>query len=889
VTRQAKKRAPAKKGAAAKKRATGKGAQGGGGWLSAARRREVIGATIVAVSVITLVLFVSGSGPGRERWLDALRWTFGWGSWLFPFAFGALGAWLFIDASDGEADIAWGRPVAGLVTAVAVLGALHIAAALLTPAAELTGDVVRLRELVERNAGGGHVGHLFAVALTRNLGAIPSLAALLIVIVLAGGATAGRSVRQTLDAIGERVLAVGRSLGRGVRDVATDLRLRFGDWREDRGALAAAGADAPFVEGDALAEAWALDGEEAVAAEGVDPVTGEVVALGEEGDDGAGGAPAADLPRPEWQAPPIDQVFDPTAEVEVSPEMAENQARLIEQTLSEFGIPAKVVKIHRGPRITQFGLEPGYTEKGDTRSRVKVSRIVALQNDLALALAAAPLRIQAPVPGRPYLGIEVPNQGNATVALRTILESEGFQKLARKGALPIGIGRDIGGQAVSVDLARMPHLLIAGATGSGKSVAINVLICSLLMTHTPETLKLLLVDPKRVELVGYRGLPHLGAPVVVEVERVVGVLQWAVREMDRRYKAYAAAGVRNIAAWNAREAASGNAPMPYLVIIIDELADLMMVAPEEAERLITRLAQLARATGIHLVLATQRPSVDVVTGLIKANFPARMAFAVSSSIDSRVILDHIGAEKLLGQGDMLYMGSDSSKLRRMQGCFVSDEEIERLTRYWRHEARLDEPDAADTALTLGLPSPLIQPELWDKMMGGEDGDGALGEERDELWEEAVAIIQQHRTASTSFLQRKLRVGYSRAARLLDALEQAGLVGPPQGNLGREVLIDAEDDPDEVAADYRASLERAFEDEEEGEGKGPVPDGGQGAAPESSSDRDRTQNGPRLSGRLGKGGARRASKGMPAEGSAEQDPRGDVRGGPLRDDGWDDWA
>jgi S-DNA-T family DNA segregation ATPase FtsK/SpoIIIE len=456
---------------------------------------------------------------------------------------------------------------------------------------------------------------------------------------------------------------------------------------------------------------------------------------------------------------------------------------------------------------------------------VKVSRILALQNDLSLALAASPIRILAPVPGRPFVGIEIPNAATTLVGLSGVVMSESFSKIAKKGGLPIALGRDTTGKPVAGDLATMPHLLIAGATGSGKSVAINVLISSLLLTHTPDTLKLLLVDPKRVELTPFRGLPHLAAPVVVEVERVVGVLQWAVREMDRRYRMFAEEGARNIAGHNARVMEKNGRPaaakgeparppepiLPYIVIVIDELADLMMVAPEEAEKLITRLAQLARATGIHLVLATQRPSVDVVTGLIKANFPSRIAFAVSSSIDSRVILDTVGAEKLLGRGDMLYLASDASKLQRLQGCYVADDEIERLTRHWRRFAKLEPAGgAADIALTLGVPEPLIQKALWDQMVDPQTG--TLAEERDHLFDEAVETVRKYRTASTSFLQRKLRVGYARAGRLMDELEEAGVVGPVHGNNPREVLIG---DDDAVAPNFETALEASFDDDGHG--------------------------------------------------------------------------
>jgi S-DNA-T family DNA segregation ATPase FtsK/SpoIIIE len=340
----------------------------------------------------------------------------------------------------------------------------------------------------------------------------------------------------------------------------------------------------------------------------------------------------------------------------------------------------------------------------------------------------------------------------------------------------------------------MPHLLIAGATGSGKSVALNAIVATLLLTHTPATLKLLLVDPKRVELAPFRGLPHLAAPVIVDADKVTGVLEWIVREMERRYKLFAERGARHLAAFNQTAIRMGEEPLPFLVLVVDELADLMMVAPDDIERLITRLAQLARATGIHLIIATQRPSVDVVTGLIKANFPSRIAFAVASSIDSRVILDSVGADKLLGRGDMLYMASDSSKLVRLQGCFVSDSEIRRLTAFWQR-ATPETPETEEAVQRIGVPAPLIQADIWERIMDPAPDEDA---DRDPLWDEALLILREHRTASTSFLQRKLRIGYSRAARLMDGFEAAGYVGVAQGNQGREVMLPDDEAPNEAA-------------------------------------------------------------------------------------------
>jgi len=719
--------------------------------VSPARRREAAGALLVALAVVTGLSLFSQGGTFTEPWKALLRDVFGWGAVASPLVLGACGAWLVLDSMDGSPTTRWERPLAGLGVFVALLGLVHLAAARTPDAA---------RALADADGGGGLVGYAVGQALSSNLGRLPAAVVLFVAVALGASVAAGRT-------LGETAGLAGRSAKGGARGLwALGPRLRRP--RRVRPAVVAAVA----------------------APAGSSPVTAP--------------SPAVPTPAarhgagPAWRLPAVDEVLEPAPEVVPDRDDGSAMAATIERTLGEFGIPVKVIEVNRGPTITQFGLEPGYVERNGRRSRVKVSRITALQNDLALALAASPIRIQAPVPGRPYVGVEVPNAATALVSLRSVIESDAFRAVQAKGSLPIALGRDTSGRSVAADLAAMPHLLIAGATGSGKSVAINALISTLLVTHTPDTLKLLLIDPKRVELAPFRGLPHLGAPVVVDIERVVGVLQWAVREMDRRYREFAAVGARNIGVYNQQRVAAGAEILPFLVIVIDELADLMMVAPEEAERLITRLAQLARATGIHLVIATQRPSVDVVTGLIKANFPSRIAFAVSSGVDSRVILDTSGAEKLLGRGDMLYQASDASKMARLQGCYVSDAEIERLTRFWKYTARPMAP-LADTSLTLGLPEPLIQPELWEAL--GAPPAAGDRESRDELWAEAVELIRQHNTASTSFLQRKLRIGYSRAARLLDQLEAAALIGPAQGNHPRDVLTTGEDAPEAAEAPH----------------------------------------------------------------------------------------
>jgi S-DNA-T family DNA segregation ATPase FtsK/SpoIIIE len=477
----------------------------------------------------------------------------------------------------------------------------------------------------------------------------------------------------------------------------------------------------------------------------------------------------------------LGHILDQSTELELSQAEIRERVKIIEETLLSFGVPAKVVEVNQGPTVTQFGLEPGYVEKRDSagrlkRSKIPVRKIASLSNDLALALAASPIRIEAPVPGRPMVGIEVPNSDTSLVSLRSVMESEAFQGLG--GPLRMALGQDVAGQSVVADLASMPHLLIAGATGSGKSVCINSIIACFLCTHTPDSLQFIMIDPKMVELTLYNGIPHLRAPVVVEIERVVGVLQWLTREMEERYKRFNRARARNIESYNQARVSKGEKPLPYLVLVIDELADLMMAAPDEVERSICRLAQMARATGIHLVIATQRPSVDVVTGLIKANFPARISFAVTSQVDSRVILDGQGAEKLLGRGDMLFMTPDSSKLVRLQGCFVSDRELNRLVRYWKgiHASEEDAP-----------PQELTQAPLWDDMVPPAVSPAA---DEDDLLPKAISLVQEADRASISLLQRRLRIGYVRAARLIDLMEQRGIVGPdPGAGRGREVLAD----------------------------------------------------------------------------------------------------
>jgi S-DNA-T family DNA segregation ATPase FtsK/SpoIIIE len=452
-------------------------------------------------------------------------------------------------------------------------------------------------------------------------------------------------------------------------------------------------------------------------------------------------------------------------------------AGMIEKSLAEFGIPAKVVGYRVGPTVTQFAVEPGFVEKGSSeeeqanRIKVRVAQIAGLRRDLALALSAERLRIEAPVPGRPYVGIEVPNMRTSMVRLRPILETEAFYKVS--SPLAVALGRDVSGLPVVADLSSMPHLLIAGTTGSGKSVCIAAITACLVMNNTPDDLRLVMIDPKMVELVRFNGLPHLFGKVETDIQRILGVLRWVVVEMDRRYKLLEEMHARNIDSYNRKARRhKGVEPLPRIVVLLDELADLMMTAPDQTEPILIRLAQLARATGIHLVVATQRPSTDVVTGLIKANFPARISFAMASSVDSRVILDTGGAESLLGHGDMLFMPPEVAAPLRVQGVMVSDAEIEKLILYWQTVHPVEEE---------------VTPP-WEELLK----EAAMMADRDKLVEKAIVMLREEDHVSTSMLQRRLHIGYPRAARLMDELEEMGVVGPAQtGGRERDILIEDE--------------------------------------------------------------------------------------------------
>jgi len=700
---------------------------------------KIVAFSLLGLAALTALSLLSPTRDAiTEALISILRLGFGWGVYLAPVALGIVGFWLLQQSMGRTIAMKWRRPFGALLLFSACLTATH-----------LLSSPEDARQLAAEGGGGGYLGWMLSEALAAALGTMGSLIAAFAAAVAGLVLLSGISIARTLAAS---------------RRACTSLR----DLCEERVSL-------PNLPRPEISPTEALS-----------RVRDEAPRLLESPGDKAKAAAAiaapqmpAELGARPWHLPSVEDVLERNVARAVSETETRRKARIIEHTLTSFGVPGEVVEVNQGPTVTQFGVQPGYVErKGrdgrSSRHKVKVSKIGALAKDLSLALAAAPIRIEAPVPGRSMIGIEVPNEEASLVSLRRIVESEEYQKSI--SPLTIALGQDVSGLPVVADLDRMPHLLIAGATGSGKSVCINSIVTCLLLRNTPGDLRLLMIDPKMVELVSFNGIPHLLSPVVVEVARVVSTLRWLLREMDRRYKLFSAAQARNLQHYNKHLLSQGGAPVPYIVLVVDELADLMMAAPDEVESALCRLAQLSRATGIHLVLATQRPSVDVVTGLIKANFPARISFAVTSQTDSRVILDQGGAENLLGRGDMLYMASDSSTPVRLQGCFVSDREIERLVRFWKGMEIPRQEEREE----------LVQQPLWPELAEIPDHEEEGPE--DELLEQAIELVKHEQRASTTFLQRRLRIGYVRASRLMDMLEERGIVGPAESaGLAREIL------------------------------------------------------------------------------------------------------
>jgi S-DNA-T family DNA segregation ATPase FtsK/SpoIIIE len=704
--------------------------------LSDERKLDVVGIVLAFIGIIILLGLISANrSPIIGGVITFLSQLFGWGLYILPLGLLVFGLWLVFRKIERIPPLTWERAVGSLLLFLWTLTILHSFAA--------TADTAEAVAL--RGDGGGALGGLFQRGLWAGFGPGGAFIALLAWLVIGIAIALDKPVSDLFFWLAPMISKLRGLLNKSLSPQTSPT------------------PDSVSTNGYTPIDQSAMPKVDAISA----PVPPVRTTSG-----------AAVI---EWKLPAVGDILETGDAPSANEEFIQQRARLIEETLASFGAPAQVVAISRGPTITQFGVEPLFLEsRGGVRTKVRVSKIASLADDLALALAAPRIRIQAPVPGHSYVGIEVPNDEMAMVALRDILESEIYKN--QKKPLSFALGRDVAGHPTVASIENMPHLLIAGTTGSGKSVCVNSILTCMLLYNTPDDLRLVLVDPKRVELTGYNGIPHLLGPVVVEMERVIGALQWMTREMDKRYHLFAQAGSRNIIDYNAKMKLQGQKKLPFLVVVIDELADLMMIAPDETERTITRLAQLARATGIHMILATQRPSVDVVTGLIKANFPARIAFAVASNTDSRVILDQPGAERLLGRGDMLYQAPDAPAPVRLQGVFVSDSEIQKLVEYWRTQAGGASPYAVAGIPADTIPEnvPLKQAPLWEEMQKVEG---------DPLFDEAVGIVRKEGRASVSMLQRRLRIGYTRASRIVDMMEEKKIVGPPEGATQMRQVLD----------------------------------------------------------------------------------------------------
>jgi len=686
-----------------------------------------------AISLLSLFGLAEGLGAYLEQ---GIIFLFGWGKWLFPLTVMAIGFLMY----NRDKDWFRGANYLGLFIFLIFFSALlHI----------MVGQD-NWQLAIKEGAGGGYVGYGIISIFTKIMGFWASLIAVVCLILI--------SLMLMLNASLESLIGKESWFAKMLYPVNFVFNKIFGS-----GQQAEEEAEVEFDEVEEEAEI--LENEEEDEIEG--GVPGFYKHKIKNAPDEAGGAVKESVDSG-WKQThvQIDLPMDLLNAKIGKPTSGDikNNMIIIQRTLENFGIPVEMGEVNVGPTVTQYTLKPA--------EGIKLTKITTLSNDLALSLAAHPIRIEAPIPGKSLVGVEVPNQTKAIVGLREVLAGEMFKN--RKSNIMVALGKDVSGKVWLDDLSKMPHLLVAGATNSGKSVCLNAIIVSLLYQNNPDNLRFIMVDPKRVELPVYNGVPHLLTPVITEVSKTINALKWCLNEMDRRFEALAKAGKRNIVSYNEM----GKEKMPFIIFIIDELADLMVAAGRDVEASIIRLAQMARAVGIHLVLATQRPSVDVITGLIKANMPARIAFSVASGIDSRTILDSLGAEKLLGRGDMLFTTAEISKPRRLQGAFVSDNEIKRIVNYIKD--RSGEPQ-------------YIEGVTDRQKVKGVAGVGLSGgdTDSDELFEEAKELIINSGKASASYLQRRLSIGYARAARLLDLLEEAGIISQGNGSKPREILITRE--------------------------------------------------------------------------------------------------
>jgi len=733
--------------------------------ISNERKLDILGVFLTLVGFLTILsLLTSQRGTVTNWWINSLSQVAGWGTFVLPLALMVVGIWLVLRNIEKLPLLSAERITGIVLLYLNLLSWFHM----FSPGGW---------EIAKNGQGGGYIGAFFEITLIKGLGKAGAGIVMAAWLLIALGLTLDLSIPDII-----------RKLQPIYQKFKADWQIRQKDReREKRTQMLEQSRNATEVDELIQDDFTPMVQHPARTAHADKPVVSVSQPTPQKSNQPVvtASSPKTSTSKAEsdkmqpsvtqgasagkWKLPDIKTILDPATVSSIESNIDKDRANLIEETLTSFGAPSKVVEIKRGPTITQFGVEPQFIESRTGRTRVRVSKITNLADDLALALAAPRIRIQAPVPGHSYVGIEVPNSEADRVTLMEVISSKNFSQ--KKSPLKIALGMNVSGEPVASDLTGLPHLLIAGTTGSGKSVCVNSILCCLLLNNSPANLRLIMVDPKRVELTGYNGIPHLLSPVITDTEKVVGALQWVQREMDARYHRFSQVGTRNILEYNKSQPDK----LPYMVVVIDELADLMMLAPDETERSLTRLAQLARATGIHLVLATQRPSTDVVTGLIKANFPARVAFAVASGVDSRVILDQPGAERLLGRGDMLFQAPDAAAPVRLQGVFITDQEIARTVDYWKLEAMnvasaTSPASNAESSSSVTLPDDpsLKQVPLFEEV----DSDA------DPLLKEAIDIVRKEGKASITMLQRKLRIGYTRAARMVDELEDKGIISPP---------------------------------------------------------------------------------------------------------------
>jgi len=703
-----------------KKRSSKKGLKKKKSVLHSDTKKGILAVVSFTLALLSFLSFFNGAGSFGQYFLKISKMFFGQGFFLIPVSFILIG--LAVLLSQIRKKSAYKAIFIGIILFIfSILGIFHVI-----------------------SKAGGYLGMIFGYPLDNFLGFGASLVVLSALLVISFLVTFNLSLLPAKKEQEEPVVTPP--------DETTEKKEKPGLLKKIFGSSTP--KESPAEKGDQLVGRQAPQ---------EDRTKAPAASLAKGGAVPKAGLASLSKPRGDFKLPALDYLEKDKGQP-TSGDIKAN-INIIKRTLENFGIEVEMAEVNVGPTVTQYTLRPA--------QGIKLAKIIGLQNDLALALAAHPLRIEAPIPGRSLVGIEIPNRSMVMVRLRTLLQRPTFQESSDN--LTFALGRDVAGNPMFAELSRMPHLLVAGATGTGKTIALNNLIVSLLYRNSPQDMKLILIDPKRVELTAYNSIPHLLTPVIVQPDKATGALRWTVSEMERRFKVLQEAGKRDIASYNKKELDTA-ARLPYIVLVIDELADLMSTYGREVEAAVVRLAQMARAVGIHLIVSTQRPSVEVITGLIKANITSRMAFQVASQIDSRTILDMAGAEKLLGNGDMLFLAGNTAKPRRVQGAFVSDKEVKKVTDYLRTAGQPDYLEEVASSTTTRFETGT-----------GFSADG--GESEDELLNDAKEVVTQAKKASASLLQRRLRVGYARAARLLDIMEEQGIVGPADGAKPREVFID----------------------------------------------------------------------------------------------------